>query len=42
MRKSGILMAMTSLRTLILTGNPLSEEEVTLLRNTLLDCDIIF
>ena len=35
-------MAMTSLRTPSLTGNPLSEEEVTLLRNTLLDCDIIF
>ena len=36
------LMAMTSLHTLILTGNPLSEEEVNQLRNTLIDCDIIF
>ena len=36
------LFSLSTLRTLILTGNPLSEEEVQALRNTLLDCDIIY
>ena len=36
------LVSLSTLRTLILTGNPLSEEEIQMLRNTLVDCDIIF
>ena len=36
------LVSLSTLRTLVLTGNPLSEEEVQMLRNTLVDCDIIY
>ena len=36
------LMSLSSLRTLILTGNPLSSEEIALLRSALVDCDVIF
>ena len=36
------LVSLSTLRTLVLTGNPLSEEEVQTLRSVLVDCDIIF
>ncbi|MCR5576613.1 MAG: leucine-rich repeat domain-containing protein [Oscillospiraceae bacterium] len=36
------LLNLSSLRTLILTGNPMSLEEVELIRSTLPNCDVIF
>ena len=36
------LLNMTSLRTLVLTGNPMSLEDVQLVRDTLPSCDVIF
>ncbi|MDO4989551.1 MAG: leucine-rich repeat domain-containing protein [Eubacteriales bacterium] len=36
------LLGMTTLRTLVLTGNPMSLEDVQLVRNTLPNCDVIF
>ena len=36
------LLNLSSLRTLILTGNPMSAEEVQLIRDTLPNCDVIF
>lgn len=36
------LLNLTNLKTLILTGNPMSLEEVQLIRNTLPGCDVIF
>ena len=35
-------MRLYTLSYLDLTGNPLSEEQVNTLRNTLIDCEIIF
>ena len=36
------LMGLTNLRTLVLTGNPLTVDEVELLERTLVNCDVIF
>ena len=36
------LLHLTSLQTLVLTGNPMSLEEVQLIRDTLPNCDVIF
>ncbi len=36
------LLNMTTLRTLVLTGNPMSLEDVQLVRDTLPSCDVIF
>ena len=36
------LLSMTTLRTLVLTGNPMSLEDVQLVRDTLPSCDVIF
>ena len=36
------LLRLSNLQRLDLTGNPLSEEQINTLRNTLLDCEIIF